>query len=88
MILNNINGLSVMNRIINCLVYYFAIVRAKLLYTWRFKRCGTGITFGHINRIIGYAHIEIGSNTSFGNNLRIEAIDRYGGAILPINTNW
>lgn len=60
------------------LYIYVSLFRAIILYCWRFKKCGSAVTFGHLNRIIGYRYIEIGSNTSFGNNLCLEAVDKYG----------
>lgn len=63
----------------NRIAYSFQLLRAFLLYSWRFKKFGNKVTFGYLNRIIGSGSIEIGNNCSFGNNLRLEAVTRYSG---------
>lgn len=61
--------------------YLFMLLRSLILYSWRFKKIGGGVSFGYLNRIIGGRYIEIGSGSSFGNNLRLEAIAKYEGNI-------
>lgn len=63
--------LSIINAIIKQ-IHLFPI-RSKL------KKCGKWVTFGKLNRIVGGNSIVVGDYCSFGNNLRIEAIQKYGG---------
>ena len=66
------------------MVYVSRLLRSFVLYRWRFGKCGKRVFFGHMNRIIGARNIEIGDYCNFGNNLRLEAITRYGeGEFTP-----
>ena len=73
-----------MNRLWDIINSILFIIRSKLLYNWRFNKCGDRVVFGHLNRIIGYKYIEIGRDSSFGNNLRLEAVSKYGGVFLTL----
>ena len=55
------------------------LLRTWFLFRWRFKSLGKRVVFGRMNRICGGRYIVIADNCSFGNNLRIETITRYGG---------
>lgn len=63
----------------NRIAYLFQLLRAFLLYSWRFKKFGNKVTFGYLNRIKGARFISIGDNSTFGNSLRLEAVSQYGG---------
>lgn len=62
--------------------YYIRGAWQKLLMALIYKRIflsiGKDVVFGNSNRILGGKNITIGSNCSFGNNLRLEAITKYG----------
>ena len=50
----------------------------------KFNKCGKWVTFGKLNRIVGGKCIVVGDYCSFGNNLRLEAIQRFvGGDFHP-----
>lgn len=72
-------GLRYINKIWNYFSNLYRLLRATLLYRWRFGKCGRGVFFGRMNTIRGHKYIEIGDNCCFGDNMRIEAIDRWGG---------
>lgn len=63
------------------IIYIWQLMRSIAAYHWRFRKCGKRVIFGRINRIIGAENIEIGDYCSFGNNLRLEAVTRYGGGV-------
>lgn len=70
-----------MTRIRIYILVVFNLLRTAILFRWRFKRIGKWVTFGRQNRIRGAQFIEIGQNCCFGDNLRLEAVCRWGGQI-------
>lgn len=71
-----------MGKIVKLLKSYsriiFQLIRTQLFFKWRFKKIGKRVRFGRMNRIRGAQYIEIGDYCHFGNNLRLEAVTRYG----------
>ena len=61
---------------------FFLQLRIAVCFKRKFGKLGKNVKFGRINRIRGGEHIEIGDNCSFGNNLRLEAVVRYGGGVF------
>ena len=59
-----------------------------LLYSIHFKSIGKGVVFGRMSQIKGANYIEIGDYCRFGNNLRLEAIERYGTSTFSPNIKF
>ena len=67
------------NEIMKKIIYGLKIIRTILFLRWNFKRIGRMVVFGRHNTISGKKYIEIGSHCFFGNNMRLQAISKYGG---------
>lgn len=68
-------------RIVSIVVSVFKQL-SELPLRKKFQKCGKWVSFGKLNRIVGGRCISIGDYCSFGNNLRIEAIDHYGQGLF------
>lgn len=54
------------------------MMRTAFFFRSKFGKCGKHVLFGCHNTIKGGKFIEIGDNCVFGNNLRLEAVSKYG----------
>ena len=77
-------GEDMINKIILNTIYILKLFWSVIVFRWRFGKCGKRVVFGRVNRIVGARNIEIGDYCTFGNNLRLEAITRYGGVNLVL----